>query len=137
MTPYWFGGIIIAFIAYSGACVYSGYKYEYYKLSDAQAAADLTASQHVNTVIQQQSSITQGATYGYSQSIAAIADLYKPIGVPTPDVNHLPIVSHTTSRTKPASCVSKKYKLTLEKCDDAKANAIALWDAWVAQAAVK
>ena len=137
MSPYTFGGILIVFIAYSGACVYGGYKYEYYKAGEAQAAADLIASQHVNDVARKQETITQGATYGYSQTIASIADLYKPVSLPASTVDNMPKLSRPAGRTESSSCVSKRYKLTLEKCDDAKANAIALWDAWSALSAVK
>lgn len=139
MSPYTFGGILIAFVAYSSICMYGGYKYATYREDAVQEAMDLKASTHKNQVETRGSTINQEAENAYNAQKTADAALYLApiISMPASNVPNLSVLPKPSSGTQPSSCISRKYKLTLQQCDQAKDGYIDLWDAWVTQAANK
>lgn len=133
MSPYWF----IAFIAWTVIMVGAGYEGRGWEDKAATEDADLRASIHKNKVQSESSTINQGAENAYNSQKTADDALYNaPVGLPN-NVNNLPQVSKPTCGIKPTSCITRKYKLTLLQCDGAKDGYIDLWDAWVAQEAIK
>ena len=116
----------------------AGYEGRGWQDKAAQESADLKATVHKGEVEAKGATINQGAENDFHTQKAAIANLYNTPtdGLPTA-INNLPNVSKPAPGIKSSSCISRKYKLTPQQCDDAKAGYIALWDAWEAQAAIE
>jgi len=140
MSPYTFGGILIAFIAYSGGLFYAGTKYEGYKAGEldaqhdlAQSAVTVAAQEKVISTVQKQGNITQGASNDYSKNLALIGSFYDNGVQPTPTTasNGMSTVCQPTSRT------SSAYHLTFKQCDSEEAKLNALWNWSNQQAALR
>lgn len=149
MSPYTFGGILLAFIAYSGAMVYGGMKYEGYKAAEADARHDyaqqaitVAAQQHVIATVQTQNAITQKTETDYAKQILTIDGLYSPDSVRPATAatgNGVCAVAKPASGARAPVCAaaSREYKLTFKQCDIEEAKFNALWNDWQRQAAAK
>lgn len=105
------------------------------KYDEAQQQVTIAAEQHVIKQTETQNTINQKAESGYEKDFTTIGAMYDSSVQPTP-----PAASASVRPVSPAACgitASRRYHLTLKQCDLEEAKFNALWNAWVAQAAVK
>ncbi len=149
MSPYLAGGMLLAFIAWSGGMYYAGSKNETHICAAADSAHDLKQSQntaaaehHVTGEVQQQGNISQEASHAYANDTASIDAAYNASSVQRPadsTGNSMPAVrsSPAGACTNSVIAKSKIYKLTPQQCDQEEAKCNALWNWAQRQAAVK
>ena len=105
------------------------------KYDEAQQQVTIAAEQKVIKQVDSQNTINQKAENDYEKGAGAINDLYDNSVQPTP------AATSPSVRPVPApACgpqTSRRYHLTLKQCDLEESKFNALWNAWVAQAAVK
>lgn len=144
MSPYLAGGILVAFLAWSGAMYYAGRENESHICTAADNAHDLAESQNtvaaekkVTAVVETQGSISREASKDYAKSVSDIGTAYSSGVQSTPagPINSLPATSKTAGGT--CSNHSKVYKMTPQQCDQEEAKCNALWNWANQQAAVK
>jgi hypothetical protein len=92
-----------------------------------QAALDSASEKNALNIQKKDDVINSQSENSYAKTSTDINALYVD-SLPRTTSKHLPKLSSATAGTQSQSCVSKKYKLTLQQCDTVKAKAIALWD---------
>ncbi len=105
------------------------------KHDEAQQQVTITAQQHVIGEVKTQETINQGAENAFQKNVDTIGALYDS-GVPSnPAATGPGMCAIPAAASRPQT--SRKYKLTLKQCDVEEAKFNALWNDWLAQAAVK
>lgn len=152
MSPYLAGGLLIAFLAWSGFMYHEGSSKESAVCGKedaqhdlAQAAVTVAAEKSVIATVSQQQTVTQGASNAYESQKSNIDSLYV-AGVvslqPTMPAtrNGIGTIPGATCRPDAAAARplrTKVYKLSAQECDDNTAQLYGLQE-WVkGQQAIK
>jgi hypothetical protein len=149
MSPYLAAGAFIAFLVWSGAMVAAGYKYEASVCAAGDSAHDLAASQAavaahvaVEGVMTKQNNANQEAVDVYHKNINSTDAKYISDGLQPATagiVHNLRSIGRTATGVKTPVCekVSRSYGMTFQECDKQMDGYWALWNDWMAQAAIK
>ena len=145
MSPYVAGGLLVAFIAWSGFIYHRGHVDEEHICSAAdathdaaQAAVTIDAQKHVIGVIQQQSNIAQETSNDFTKNMSIITDQYAISpdllqSTPAPTGHSMPPLPSATAGVG----TSKVYHLTFQQCDREEAKLNDLWNRDNRLAAIK
>jgi len=145
MNLYWAGGILIAFVLWSGFMYYEGITKEYAVCSEDDAKHDLAQTNVtlaaekavVSTVVKQQT-ITQRVDSSYentksyidSQYVADYVGVQSKIPTASNSLSPLSIAPIRPSGATTRQLRTKVFKLTAQQCDDNTEQLYALQD-WV------
>lgn len=132
MSPYLAGGMLIAFIAWSGFMYYEGTSKETAVCKGADAQHDLAqanvtvnAEKGVIATIGKQQTVTQGVDYAFQAKTRDIDSLYADaIGLrstPTPasgGMSAIPSAASKPHAAAPRPFRTRVFKLTAQECDE-------------------
>lgn len=140
MNLYWAGGLLVAFALWSGFMYHAGGASESHICGEADAQHDLAqqtitvaAQQHVITIQQKQSTISQEASDANAKSQFFINNMYASA---IAGVRSTPAATGDNMRTIPQPAAgagpSKVYHLTFQQCDSEEGKLNSLWN-WANQ----
>ena len=133
MSPYLAGGMLIAFVAWSGFMYYEGHSKEAAVCGQAdarhdlaQAAVTVAAEKGVIATVGQQQTVTQGVDNAYqakkadiNNQYAAGADSVQPAGAATgTDICAVPNATGRPNAAASRPFVTKVFKLNPQECDE-------------------